>query len=73
MKLLTLFLIAAALSGCVTDTNPDGTTTTRWDAAATKDVIETGFTTYDRYRQYQQPAPQQPLYYNGQVVQPVYR
>lgn len=64
-RLAILIAIAGSLTACET-VSSDGTVT-RWDASATKEVIETGFGLYDRYRAYQQPVqpvvPQPGYYY----------
>lgn len=53
MKITGILLIAAMLSGCETVENEDGSRTTRFDAAAATSVINTGFSTYDRYQKQQ--------------------
>lgn len=55
-------LLAIALSGCVTTEDENGTRTTRWDAATTREVVDTGFGIYDRVRATQQPYPQTVIY-----------
>lgn len=45
-----LALIAFAFAGCETVENSDGSTTTRFDAKTATTLIDTGFSTYDRYQ-----------------------
>ncbi len=48
VKYLAL-LIPFLLCGCETVETPDGTRTTRWDAAATAAAVDSGFRAYDQY------------------------
>lgn len=66
---IALPLLVLTFAGCETTQNEDGSSTTRFDAEAFGSAVDIGT---KLYREYQRPAYQQPLYYNGQVVHPYY-